>query len=149
MDRFLIRIEIGYPTREQEVDVLTRQTDHHPLDDVRPVVTPEEIIRLQVAAHHVRVTEALKHYIVEIVSGTRRHAGVSVGASPRGSLGLFQAARAWAVLHSRDYCIPDDIKVMAVPVLAHRILLDGSHHIRSDRAVVEEILATVPVPVID
>lgn len=148
MDRFLMRIEIGYPTAEEETRILGSQLDHHPLGDVKPMVGPDQIIAIQAAAHHVRVEESLQRYIVDLTAQTRKHPGVSIGASPRASLGLMGAARAWALLDGRDYCVPDDIKRLAVPVLAHRIIVGGRGDAFSGVAVVEETLRSIPVPVL-
>jgi MoxR-like ATPase len=149
MDRFLLRIEVGYLSREEEVRVLSSQLDHHPLLDAAAVVTPEQILELQRQVRRVHVDIAVQQYVVDVVANTRRHASVVIGASPRGSISLLQAARAWALLDSRTYCTPDDVKTLAVPVLAHRLMLDGSHRGSSEQTVIEEVLLATPVPVLD
>ena len=147
MDRFLMRIEIGYPSREEEAPVLASQMKRHPLRDVVAVVASEDVQELQQSIHDVDVDPALQQYIVDLTANTRTHAGVAVGASPRGSLALLQAARAWAVLDGRGYCTPDDVKILALPVLAHRILLNSSKQSSSERSVIQDALDTVSVPV--
>ncbi|HET6384794.1 MAG TPA: MoxR family ATPase [Armatimonadota bacterium] len=149
LDRFLLRIDVGYPTREEETEILASQMDHHPLRDVTPVLEPDQILNLQRQVRHVHVDPAVQRYIVDIAANTRRHPAVSVGASPRASLGLLQAARSWALLDGRTYCLPDDVKRLAIPVLSHRMLLDGSHRGMSEAAIIEETLLSTPVPVLD
>ena len=149
MDRFLMRIEMGYPTRQEEIQVLASQMDHHPLRDVSPVLKPDEIRALQVESRRIHIHNDLQQYIVDVVTATRHHPAVRIGSSPRGSIGLLHASRAWALLDGRDYCIPDDVKILAVPVLAHRVILNGGPQSVSDRAVIEDVLSGIPVPVLD
>ncbi|TLZ58540.1 MAG: MoxR family ATPase [Methanobacteriota archaeon] len=152
IDRFLMRIGIGYPTREQEREILIRRI-HRKQDDVpvARVSSPEQVVGMQRAIEEVHVDEALESYIVEIVSRTRTHPQVDVGASPRGSLALLKLARARAALRERDFVVPDDVKEVAVEGLAHRLILKPDPWIKGVRttSVVQEVLASVPVPKVD
>jgi len=149
LDRFLLRIGLGYPTAEEEVAILDSQAVRHPLETVEAVLTPEETIALRKMVRRIYVDAGLKRYIVEIVQRTRNHPAVELGASPRGSLGLTRTAQARALLQGRDFVVPDDVKFVAEAVLAHRLLL------RSERAmggvrpqdVIQEILEATEVPV--
>ena len=152
VDRFLMRIDIGYPTREQEKEVLDRRRARRSDDVViKAVSNPPEILALQAAIEDVHVDEDLERYIVEIVARTREHSQVEVGASPRGSLALMKLGRARASLKGRDYVVPDDIKEIAVEALAHRILLKPDPWIKGVRtaSIVREVLAAVPVPKVE
>jgi len=147
-----MRIGIGYPTREQEREILIRRI-HRKQDDVpvARVSSPEQVVGMQRAIEEVHVDEALESYIVEIVSRTRTHPQVDVGASPRGSLALLKLARARAALRERDFVVPDDVKEVAVEGLAHRLILKPDPWIKGVRttSVVQEVLASVPVPKVD
>ena len=152
VDRFLMRIDIGYPTREQEKEVLDRRRARRSDDVViKAVSNPPEILALQAAIEDVHVDEDLERYIVEIVARTREHSQVEVGASPRGSLALMKLGRARAALKGRDYVVPDDIKEIAVESLAHRILLKPDPWIKGVQtaSIVREVLAAVPVPKVE
>ena len=152
IDRFLMRIGIGYPTREQEREILSRRI-HRKEDEVRVgrVSSPAQVVAMQSSIEEVHVDEALESYIVEIVSRTRTHAQVEVGASPRGSLALLKLARARAALRGRDFVVPDDVKEIAVEGLAHRLILKPDPWIKGvlPSAIVNEVLAAVPVPKVD
>ena len=152
VDRFLMRIDIGYPTREQEKEVLDRRRQRKE-DDVRiaAVSDPEGVLALQAAVEEVHVDDDVERYIVEIVARTREHPQVEVGASPRGSLALMKLGRAQAALRGRDYVVPDDVKGVAAEALAHRILLKPDPWIKGVRttSVVREVLAAVPVPKVE
>ncbi len=149
VDRFLLRIGVGYPTREQEAEILRRRrlrrTDEAP---VPSLTTADEVRALQGAVEDVHVDPAVEGYIVDIVAETRAHGQVEIGASPRGSLALLKLSRARAALAGRDYVTPDDVKGVAVPALAHRILLKPDPWIRGVRTttVLEDVLGQVPVP---
>ena len=149
IDRFLLRIGIGYPTREQEREILSRRI-HRKADDVAVgrVSSPEQVVSMQRAIEEVHVDEALESYIVEVVSRTRTHPQVEVGASPRGSLSLLKLARARAALRGRDFVVPDDVKEVSVEGLAHRLILKPDPWIKGVRTgtIVGEVLASVPVP---
>jgi MoxR-like ATPase len=148
LDRFLMRISLGYPNRSEEIEVLSRQEVVHPLTRVEQVVGSSELVSGQQAIRSVHVDRLIKEYIVAVVSATRRHEDVYLGASPRGSLGLQSAAQARAAIMGRDYVIPDDIKALAEAVLAHRLILNPVARIRSSdtRSVIAEILRNTAVP---
>jgi len=148
LDRFLMRISLGYPDFTEELSIIEQQEQVHPIESLEAVVTAEEIIALQAAAQTVYVDQLVRQYIVSLIEATRNHREVSLGASPRASLGLFRSARALALLRDRDYVIPDDVKALASPVIAHRLLLSPSARMRGIRNidVVEDLLSNVPVP---
>ncbi len=148
VDRFMMRIRLGYPTRNHEIDVLTRQTDHHPIQDLEQVVSADELLEAQRAIREVYVDDLVKAYIVDLVTTTRDHPDVYLGASPRGSLALFMAARAWAALEGRDFVLPDDVKRLAEATLAHRLIISPSARIKNvtPRQVIEDALRHTPVP---
>jgi MoxR-like ATPase len=148
LDRFLVRLSLGYPGRSSEIDILTRQQHAHPLDSLEQVVTVEDLLGAQSDIKQVHVDTLIKEYIVDLVEATRRHDDIYLGASPRGSLGLYQSSRAWAALQGRDFVIPDDVKDLAEPTLAHRMIVSPAARMKGidSRSVVREILATVPVP---
>jgi len=152
IDRFLMRIGIGYPTKEQEQEILSRRRTRKE-DDVHltRVNTSEEVLAMQRAIEEVHVDAAIETYIVDIVSRTRAHSQVEVGASPRGSLALLKVARASAALRGRDYVTPDDVKDIAVAALAHRLILKPDPWIKGVRtdAIIRDILAGAPVPKVD
>ena len=147
-DRFLMRISIGYPAFDEEISVIDQQEQVHPIENLEAAATPADIIALQNACTDVYVDRAVREYIVGLTDATRHHRDVALGASPRASLGLFRAARAMAILKERDYVIPDDVKDLAVPVTAHRIILSPSARMRGVRTndVVADLLNTVAVP---
>lgn len=145
LDRFLIRIGVGYPAREAEVEMLSRQRTRHPIEVIERVTSPEEMVEARSAVRQVYVDLAVQDYIVRLVEATRTHPEVVLGASPRGSLALQQAAQAVAAMAGRDYVIPDDVKGVAAPCLCHRVVTGGGS---SDgvRDLVSGILEDVPVP---
>jgi MoxR-like ATPase len=122
LDRFLMRLHIGYPDREAERRILTGHRAGEPIDDLRPVLSLPEVLALQKSVRQVRVEESLATYLLEIVNSTRNHRNLYLGASTRAALSLYRAAQARALVEGRDYIVPDDVKLLAVPVLAHRIL---------------------------
>ena len=152
VDRFLMRIDIGYPTREQEKEVLDRRRQRK-AEEVRipTVADPDRVLAMQAACEEVHVEDDVERYIVEVVARTREHSQVEVGASPRGSLALMKLGRASAALRGRDYVVPDDVKGVAVEALAHRILLKPDPWIKGVRtaSIVREVLAAVPVPKVE
>jgi len=152
IDRFLLRIGIGYPTREQEVEILARRRSRKQEDvAVDRVSSPDQVVAMQRALEEIHVDPAVEAYIVEVASRTRTHPQVEVGASPRGSLALLKLGRARAALRGRDFVVPDDVKEIAVEGLAHRLILKPDPWIKGVRTatVVEEVLASVPVPKVD
>lgn len=148
MDRFLLRISIGYPEPRDEVTMMSAQQIVHPLFEIGQVAAVEELLTAQRRVREVQVVNELKAYIVELVTETREHPDVYLGASPRGSLALLRAAQAKAALSGRAFVIPDDIKAIAVPALAHRLIVGSAARVRQvdDRAIVEEVLQEVAVP---
>lgn len=148
VDRFMMRIHLGYPGKQNEIDMLNRQSDHHPIHDLQQVVSAEELIAAQRAIRSVYVDDLVKSYIVDLVTTTRDHPDVYLGASPRGSLALFHAARAWAAINGRDYVLPDDVKRLAEPTLAHRLIINPSARIKNvtPQQVIEDALQHTPVP---
>ena len=148
LDRFLLRLSLGYPTAANEIDVLDRQQFRHPIEQLEQVIGAEDLLAAQAAVRQIYTDPQIKAYLVEIVTQTRKHPDVYLGASPRGSLALHHTAQARAALHGRDYVIPDDIKTLAEAALAHRIIIGPAARIKdvSARSVIQDILATVPVP---
>jgi MoxR-like ATPase len=148
LDRFLLRIHLGYPEPAQEVKVLQSQMLRHPIDDLRPVTSASELQQLQHAVRSVHVEPQLQRYIVHVVGLTRDHPDVYLGASPRGSLAVMRASQARAMLAGRDYVIPDDVKALATAALAHRLIMSPEARMRNATAleVVNGILHEVPVP---
>ncbi|MDQ3692766.1 MAG: MoxR family ATPase [Chloroflexota bacterium] len=148
LDRFLLRIALGYPGRAAELEMLDRQHRSHPLDSLEQVVRVEELVKAQAAVKDVHVAMPIKEYIYALVEATRSHHDVYLGASPRGSLALYNASRAWAAIQGRDYVTPDDIKVLADPTLAHRIIVNPSARMKNvdNRVIIGDLLARVPVP---
>jgi MoxR-like ATPase len=148
LDRFLLRLKLGYPSFEAENEMLLRQQKHHPIEDIAQVVTPEELRDMQEAVREVRCEASLREYMVRLVQRTREAQRLYLGASPRGTLALFRACQALAAINGRDYVIPDDVKVMAVPTLCHR-MIGKSAGLAGDveAEVVRQLLEEVPVPV--
>jgi len=151
LDRFLMRLEMGYPLPAEEISILTSQQHQHPILSVKAVVSAEEIIHLQQLVRDVHVEESLKQYMVEIVGATRKHPNLSLGASPRASIALMRTSQAKAALEGREFILPDDIKFVAPPVLNHRLLLNAEARARqiTTKDVIAQILASVPVPVLE
>jgi len=148
LDRFLLRIRLGYPDPESEITVLERQQFRHPVEDLQPVVSVEEVREAQEAIKSVYVSKAVKQYIVELVNQTRRHPDVYLGASPRGSLTLYRTGQALAAMRGRDFVLPDDIKALALPALAHRVIVSPRARLREMTAenIVQSVLEELPVP---
>ncbi|RBW67300.1 AAA family ATPase [Bacillus taeanensis] len=149
LDRFLLKLNMGYPTQDEELEILSRRESSHPIDEIDQVITLDELLAMQTAVKEVHVDEKVKRYIVEIVTHTRRHSMISLGASPRGSLLLMKAVQAYAYLNHRNYVLPDDVKFLAPFVLAHRMILH--HEARFEgvemKKIVKEILEKVNVPI--
>jgi MoxR-like ATPase len=148
LDRFLIRLSLGYPGRENELQMLERQHDIHPLENLGQAIGVDELLAAQAAVKTVRVATAVAAYAVAIVEATRRHESVQLGASPRGSLALYNTARAWAAMNGRTFVEPDDIKALADAALAHRVIIHPGARLRgvTSSSVIRDILSTVPVP---
>jgi MoxR-like ATPase len=148
LDRFLLRISLGYPEKDDEIRVLESQQYRHPVDTLEQVLSVEELLTAQEQIKEVYVDPLIKSYVVEMVRQSRRHPDVYLGASPRGSLALYRTGRARAAVLGRDYVIPDDIKALAVAALAHRVIIGPAARIKdvSARSVIEEIVRGLPVP---
>lgn len=148
LDRFLLRIRLGYPEHGEELSILDRFQANDPLEELASVTAPEDISKLQQARKNIHISGPVKKYIVDIVEATRRNEALRLGASPRGSLGLMRAGQALAALKGRDYVLPDDIKYLAVPVLAHRLILKEEEELRglTQESLLEEIISVMPVP---
>src|SRR6059058_1805002 len=149
LDRFLVRLQLGYPNRAEEVEILKRRMQRGQ-EDIRlePVASAETILDLQKTVEGIHVDDDVLRYVTDIVQATRVQRQVEVGASPRGSLAIFKLARARAVFHGRDYVIPDDVKEVAAPALVHRMIMKAESWVKgvNPRLVVDEILKTIPVP---
>jgi MoxR-like ATPase len=148
LDRFMLRVNIGYPTPQDEIRVMERQQIAHPIETLERVVAVEELRRAQREVRQIKVSDEIKGYIVRLVDATRRHGEVYLGSSPRGSLTLFRTGQARAAMLGRAYVAPDDIKSMAVPALAHRLILGPAARSREvdSREIIREVLAAVPAP---
>jgi MoxR-like ATPase len=148
LDRFMMNISLGYPQVSDEVNILNSQQHHHPLEDLEQIMTAEELIRIQQQIRAIHVDPSIREYIVAIANATRNHSNIYLGASPRGSLALFRASQALAAIRGRGYVIPDDVKLLARPTLAHRIIVSPAARVRgvTSQAILEEILQSVPVP---
>jgi MoxR-like ATPase len=148
LDRFLMRLRLGYPEINDEIDILERQQFQHPVNDLQQVVSAEELIKAEEAIKSIFVALPIKRYIVELTHQTRQHVDVYLGASPRGSLALFRTGQARAAIEGRDFVLPDDIKALVKPALSHRVILGPAARLRdlSGDQVLDEILSTVPVP---
>jgi MoxR-like ATPase len=148
LDRFLLRLRLGYPTLPDEIRVLELQQLRHPVLDLEPVTTVEEMRKMQESIKRVFVANAIKRYIVELTRSTRESSDVYLGSSPRGSLGLFRAGQALAAIRGRDFVLPDDIKYLAPYVLSHRMVIQAAARMKNLNAdqVVSEILHTIIVP---
>ncbi|MBI4268037.1 MAG: MoxR family ATPase [Chloroflexi bacterium] len=148
LDRFLIRISLGYPSAADEIVIMERQQYIHPIEQVEPVADASDIIMLQEIVKSIYVDKLVKQYITSVVEATRHHPLIYLGASPRGSLALFRTAQARAMIQGRDYVIPDDVKALAESVLAHRLILRSANGARdaSGRDSIAEIMEKIPVP---
>jgi len=148
LDRFLMRISPGYPSGSDEIIIMDRQRYHHPVKTLQAVATSDDVEMLQTAVRDVYIDDLVKQYIVDLAIATRSHPSIVLGASPRASLALYRTAQAKALISGRDYVLPDDIKALAEPVLAHRIIvgMTDSSLDRSGRDIVAQILESVPVP---
>jgi MoxR-like ATPase len=148
LDRFLLKLRLGYPEKEEEMSMLERFREKDPFRSLEPVARPEQITELQGARKKIRISIPVREYIVDIVGATRKNEALRFGASPRGSLGLMRAGQALAALRARDFVLPDDIKHLVVPVLAHRLILTDEERLRgaTPEHLLEEILEQISVP---
>ncbi|WP_420642872.1 AAA family ATPase [Candidatus Leptofilum sp.] len=148
LDRFLLRIQLGYPTKEQEIDILDRQQFKHPIESIEQAVSVEELLEVQTAVKEVYIDNLVKEYIIDIVRQTREHPDVYLGSSSRGALALYRLCQARAAMFGRDYVLPDDVKALAGASLSHRIIVGPAARIKDIEpdAIVQDILDKVPVP---
>ena len=147
LDRFMLRISLGYPSREDEISVVSQQILQHPIDTLEPVVSSGDILGLQEIVKQIHTENTITEYAVSLVTATRNHPDADLGASPRGSLALFRTSQALALIRGRDYVLPDDVKEMAIPVLGHRVIVPPSSRMRgvTGRMIVEAALEEVQV----
>ncbi len=148
LDRFLLRIRLGYPSLEDEIKILWEQQYQHPIQTLEPVLSQEELLQMQETVKSVFVSPAVKRYIVELSRATRENDDVYLGASPRGSLGLARASQVRAAMQGRDYVLPDDVKALAESILAHRIVINPAARLKNltSSQIVNEIVSALPVP---
>lgn len=148
MDRFAMKISMGYPTAEEEISILDRNEYENPINSISAVLTTEDIVSLQEQVKQVRAAENVKKYIISIVAASRGDEGIRLGISPRGSIALYKAAKAWAFINGRDYITPQDVKDCGVCTLAHRIMLSpkGKSMYLTPEAALKKLLNSVPVP---
>ena len=148
LDRFLLRMRLGYPEQDEELAILKRFQEKDPLLELKPVASPDEVSGLQDARKKIHVSHSVRQYITGIVRSTRTNDSLRLGASPRGSLALMRASQGLAALRGRDFVLPDDVKSLAVSVLAHRLILREEERLRAEtqERVLEEILRRVPIP---
>ena len=148
LDRFLLIISLGYPTIEEELEIIERQQMAHPIESLEPVATAQEVMDLQRAIRAIYVDDLVKEYIVNLTDATRSHADISLGASPRASLAMYRGGQAVALIRGRDFVLPDDVKDLALPMLSHRMIVSPAARMRgvSSLDVVETILEQTPVP---
>ncbi|QKS70398.1 MoxR family ATPase [Paenalkalicoccus suaedae] len=149
LDRFLFKFRIGYPTKQEELDVLTRVEKQHPIDTLTEVLTLEELLHMKDQVKTVVVGENVKQYIVNVINATRQHHSIALGASPRASIALMKAGQAYAYIQGREYVIPDDIKFLAPFTLQHRIMLNSDAKLSNttNERVISDILTQVHIPV--
>jgi MoxR-like ATPase len=149
LDRFMLRISVGYPSQAEEEQIILAQSHGHPIEQVEPVISPESILTLRDSVGSVRVAADIRRYVTQLVRATREHDQIELGVSPRGSLALYRGAQALALLRGKEFVTPDDVKYLAPFVLAHRIMpaSDARLRGRSSEDLVTEVMAAVPVPV--
>jgi len=148
LDRFMMNITLGYPKVSDEMNILDTHQFHHPLDDLEQIMVAEDLVVIQKQIRSIHVDSSIREYIVAIANATRNHNNIYLGSSPRGSLALYRASQALAAIRGRGYVIPDDVKLLTKPTLAHRIIVTPAARVRAitSTAVLEEILQSVPVP---
>jgi len=148
LDRFLLKIQLGYPSPADEIKVLENQQIQHPIEKLSPIITQDTLAECQATVKQVFLSDSVKQYIIDLINATRKHEDIYLGASPRGSIGLFKTSQAKAALDGRDYVIPDDIKSLFLSVVSHRIVVSPKGRIThlTPEQILEEILYSVPVP---
>lgn len=149
LDRFLLKMKMGYPSAKQEMEMLSRTSNGHPIEEISAVLTREELVELQKEVAEVYVDQTVNRYIIDLVTGTREHEGVYLGVSPRGSIALMKAAKAYAFVHDRDYVVPDDVQYMAPYVLSHRMILTSEARFegQTSESVIDSLLSSTSIPV--
>ncbi len=148
LDRFMMNIKLGYPKVSDEMNILDTHQFHHPLEDLEQIMAAEELVLIQKQVRNIHVDPSIREYIVAIANSTRNHNNIYLGSSPRGSLAMYRASQARAAIRGRGYVIPDDVKLLAKPTLAHRIIVTPAARVRAITSsdVLDEILQSVPVP---
>ena len=148
LDRFMMNIKLGYPKVSDEMNILDTHQFHHPLDDLEQIMVAEELVMIQKQIRSIHVDPSIREYIVAIANATRNHNNIYLGSSPRGSLALYRASQALAAIRGRGYVIPDDVKLLTKPTLAHRLIVTPAARVRAitSTSVLDEILQSVPVP---
>ena len=148
LDRFFLKLKIGYPTTEEALGILDRFIEHNPLEELKSVVSGEEIAEAQQSYQKVLVSQPIREYIIKIIEKSRTMEQIVLGVSPRGSLALMRASQVYAILQGRSYVLPDDVKALVKPVLGHRMIVKSTYGIKGNQTepVLEEILESVPVP---
>jgi len=148
LDRFIMRVHLGYPQPQEEMQMLENQQRQHPIEVIQQVVSVEELIEAQTAIKEIYSNPDIKQYIINLVTATRNHPDVYLGASPRGAIALFRTCQAYAALQGREYIIPDDVKIMAEITLAHRVIVGPSARIKeiSSRSIIQQIVNATPIP---
>jgi MoxR-like ATPase len=148
LDRFLVRLSLGYPSAEEESSMLGRLQHKHPIDDLQAVVSAEDILNCQQAVRSIRVDDKVNRYIVELIRRSREHPDILLGGSPRASLALYRSAQALAAIRGQSFITPDDVKRLAPAVLGHRLILRPESRLRkvTTASVIEELLDSAPVP---
>jgi len=150
IDRFMMQLSLGYPTKEEELQIIDRFISSNPLENIKPVCSKEDILAMKEVAKTVFIHSAIRQYIVDIIKATRNNTSISLGASPRGTLAFINAAQVYAAINGREYVTSDDIKALAIPILAHRIILfTNSSKGNSQVEIIKSILASIIVPTED
>lgn len=146
MDRFAMQLSMGYPTVDEELEIMERFITNNPLEDLKPVCNGEDIIEMRAACRQIFVHDCVRKYIAQIIQATREHGSLALGVNPRGTLAYLRCVQAYAAIQGRDFVTPDDVKALCVPVLAHRLLSYATHQSGTVQSVLEEIMENVPVP---
>lgn len=146
MDRFAMQLSMGYPTIEEELEIIDRYITDDPLETLKPVCTSEDIVAMKDACRQVFVHDCVRKYMAQIIQATREHASLSIGVNPRGTLAYLRCVQAYAAIQGRDFVTPDDVKALCVPVLAHRLLSYATNQSNAVQNILEEIIGSIPVP---
>ena len=149
MDRFAMRFSLGYVSQDEEVSILEKQNNQHPLESLEPCISKEDVIKIKQQVTNVNVSDEIKHYMVMLIRATRETEGILNGASPRASLSMMKAAQALALFDDMDYVSPDHVQEIAIPVISHRLMMNSQSRFsgNSSDQIIEEILSKTPVPV--